>query len=178
MGSGKSTIGRLLADATGWPYLDNDELVRRSEGALAREIAVDDGEGRLREVESAALAVGLREPAPCIVGVAAGTVLDPDNRRLMAASAIVVWLDADPPVLAGRASGSAHRPWLEAGDGEDWLRRTGRNRESLYREVADFRIDTGASDATETRDVILAWLGTGDCLAPDPAHDQVQETAP
>ncbi|MGI8829134.1 MAG: shikimate kinase [Candidatus Limnocylindria bacterium] len=177
MGSGKSTIGRLLADATGWPYLDNDELVRRSEGALAREIATDDGEGRLREVESAALAVGLREPAPCIVGVAAGTVLDPGNRRRMAAGAVVIWLDADPSVLAVRASGSAHRPWLE-GDAEDWLRRTGRDRESLYREVADIRIDTGASDVIETRDAILAWMRTGDCAVPDPGHDPEQEKAP
>ncbi|MEO5985917.1 MAG: shikimate kinase, partial [Candidatus Limnocylindria bacterium] len=36
MGSGKSTIGRLLADATGWPYLDNDELVSRTRGTTAR----------------------------------------------------------------------------------------------------------------------------------------------
>ncbi|MGI8657193.1 MAG: shikimate kinase [Candidatus Limnocylindria bacterium] len=177
MGSGKSTIGQLLADATGWPYLDNDELVRRSEGALAREIATNDGEGRLREVESAALAFGLREPAPCIVGVAAGTVLDPGNRRRMAAGAVVIWLDADPSVLAVRASGSAHRPWLE-GDAEDWLRRTGRDRESLYRDVADFRIDTGASDASETRDAILTWLRTRDCPVLDLGQDPRQETAP
>lgn len=177
MGSGKSTIGRLLADATGWPYLDNDELVRRSEGALAREIAEDDGERRLREVESAALTVGLQEPAPSIVGVAAGTVLDSGNRRRMAAGAVVIWLDADPSILAARASGSDHRPWLE-GNAERWMRRTGDDRESLYREVADFRIDTGASAATETRDAILAWMRTGNCPVPDPAHDTRQETAP
>ncbi len=80
MGSGKSTIGRLLSEATGWPYVDNDELVLRSHGATPRELLSEQGEAVMREAESSALALGLEVPAPAIIGVAAGTILDPANR--------------------------------------------------------------------------------------------------
>ena len=73
MGSGKSTIGRLLSEATGWRYMDNDELVRRSSGATARQILADRGEAEMREAESGALALGIATPAPVVIGVAAGT---------------------------------------------------------------------------------------------------------
>ena len=79
MGSGKSTIGRLLSEATGWPYIDNDELVRRSRGATARQILAERGEDRLRDAESDALMLGIETPPPAVVGVAAGTILDPAN---------------------------------------------------------------------------------------------------
>ena len=60
MGSGKSTIGRLLSDATGWPYIDNDELVRQTHGATARQILAERGEARMRAAESDALAARRR----------------------------------------------------------------------------------------------------------------------
>lgn len=157
MGSGKSTVGRLLADATGWPYLDNDELVRRAQGATARQIAAADGEADLREAESQALAIGLDADEPCVVGVAAGTVLDEGNRLAMRSSAIVVWLDADPATLARRAAGATHRPWLD-GDAAGWMRRTLAERLPLYRDVADIHIDTAGDDAHVSVDAILGAL--------------------
>src|ERR687896_164630 len=51
MGSGKSTIGRLLADGTGWPYVDNDELVARLHGATSRQLLATVGEERMRLAE-------------------------------------------------------------------------------------------------------------------------------
>ncbi|MCV0402715.1 MAG: AAA family ATPase [Chloroflexi bacterium] len=157
MGSGKSTIGRLLADATGWPYLDNDELVRRAQGATARQIAARDGEEDLRAAESAALAIGLEADEPCVVGVAAGTVLDEADRRRMRDAAIVVWLDADPATLARRAAGSRHRPWLD-GDAETWMRRTLDERLPLYRSVADIHVDTGSNTPQASVDAMLDAL--------------------
>lgn len=163
MGSGKSTIGRRLADATGWPYLDNDELVRRAEGASAREIAAADGEANLRAAESHALAAGLRAAEPCFVGVAAGAVLDADDRDRMRSSAIAVWLDADPAVLAQRAAGAPHRPWLD-GDAEGWIRRTAAEREPLYGEIADLRVDTGSlGPAAAARAVLDELAARGAC---------------
>lgn len=157
MGSGKSTVGRLLADATGWPYLDNDELVRRAQGATARQIAARDGEEDLRAAESHALAIGLEADEPCVVGVAAGTVLDEADRRRMRDAAIVVWLDADPATLARRAAGSTHRPWLD-GDAEGWMRDTLDERLPLYRSVADIQVDTGSVSPEASVDAMLNAL--------------------
>lgn len=143
MGSGKSTIGRLLADATGWPYLDNDDLVARTRGATSRAIAERGGTDAVRAAESAALAIGLTQEPPCIIGVAAGTVLDPENRAKMRDGGIVVWLDADPLTLATRAVGGAHRPWLDD-DPRSWMRATAERRAPLYAELADIHADTGS----------------------------------
>jgi len=159
MGSGKSTIGRLLSDATGWPYVDNDELVHRSHRATAREILAEHGEERMRAAESDALALGLASPAPALVGVAAGTIIDPANRQDLAGGGVVVWLRAEAAVLESRAMGADHRPWLDSG-GASWFRDAIAERDPLYASVADIVVDTGRSVPEGTADEILARLRT------------------
>ena len=140
MGSGKSTIGRLLSEATGWPYVDNDELVRESQGATSRQLLAERGEAAMREAESSALARGLEVPEPAIIGVAAGTILDPPSRERLADGGIVVWLRADAETLAARASGGEHRPWIHAG-GKSWFVDAVAERDPLYASVADMVVD-------------------------------------
>jgi shikimate kinase len=143
MGSGKSTVGRLLSEATGWPYVDNDELVLRTHGATARRLLAERGEVVMRAAESAALARGLEIPGPAIIGVAAGTILEPSNRERLGDGGIVVWLRADADALAARATGAEHRPWIDTGGGS-WIRDATVEREPLYASIADITIDTTA----------------------------------
>ena len=63
MGCGKTTVGRLLADRTGWPYADNDELVRRTSGREPADIRATDGEDALHALETRALIEALRTAA-------------------------------------------------------------------------------------------------------------------
>lgn len=156
MGSGKSTIGRLLAQQTGWPYHDNDVLVEGASRAQARELLAERGEAALRQAESEALAVGLNQPEPCIIAVAGGTILDAANRDRLA-GALVVWLRARPEALARRARGAAHRPWLET-DAAGWMRRTLLEREPLYEAVADLVVDTDGRRPEAAVADIVAWL--------------------
>ena len=169
MGSGKSTIGRLLSEVTGWPYVDNDELIRRSHGASPRELLAERGEAAMRAAESSALALGLEVPAPAIIGAAAGTILEPGNRELLRNGGIVVWLRADAGALADRALDGEHRPWIDTGGGS-WIRDAAAEREPLYASVADITIDTSdgssADAAGELRRGLAAietcrvWLGS------------------
>ena len=147
MGSGKSTVGRRLSEATGWPYVDNDDLVRRVAGATPREVLAERGEPAMRRAESDALRLGLEALPPCIVGAAAGTVLDPADRELMRSHGIVAWLRVDAGALESRAVGAAHRPWLD-GNAATWLSRTAAERDPLYASIADIVVDTthGAPD--------------------------------
>src|SRR4051812_18727621 len=112
MGSGKSTIGKLLSKQMGWRYYDNDELLEMLRGETARLLLANEGVTELREGEAEALRLGLRQETPCIVGAPAGTILDEDIRGEMKRDSVVVWLTGDPATLARRARGSAHRPWL------------------------------------------------------------------
>ena len=156
MGSGKSSVGRALAARTGWPFLDNDALVERATGRTARQLA-ERGEHGLREAESAALRAGVGVEPPAILGVAGGVLLDPDDRRRIGEGGFVAWLRASPEVLAARAVGAEHRPWLDD-DPVGWFRRTVAEREPLYAEVADLEIDTTATTPDEAARAILAAL--------------------
>jgi len=161
MGSGKTTVGRLLSDATGWPYVDNDELVHRSHGATPRQLLADRGEAVMREAESAALALGLDTPAPSIVGIAAGAIGDPANRERLRGGGIVVWLRADAPALEARALDAEHRPWVDTG-GASWIRDTTAERDALYASVADLTIDTDAGSPDDAVTELLEGLRARD----------------
>jgi shikimate kinase len=156
MGSGKTTIGRLLAEATTWPQHDNDLLLQQLGGMTARELLDARGERELRAAENEALAFGLTCEPPCIMEAAAGTILSADSRARLA-QALVVWLRAAPETLLRRSGSALHRPWLDRG--VEWMRQAVEERDPLYESVADLIIKvetTGPADAVR---VIVEWLG-------------------
>lgn len=165
MGSGKSTIGHELARRTGWPYHDNDVLLERNRGLTARELLAEGGEVALRAAEAETLEAGLQLSAPCIIGAPAGTITDQQCRRRLAANGLVVWLRASPAILAGRAAGAAHRPWLD-GDAVAWMKRVLDVRDGLYESVADHVVETdGRSPAEVAADIVARLREEPRCAA-------------
>ena len=161
MGSGKSSVGRALAGLTGWPFVDNDALVQAATGRTARELLAERGEAAMREAEGDALRRGLAVERPAIVATAAGTVLEAQHRRLIDEGGFVVWLTAAPEVLAERAAGAAHRPWLD-GDPAAWFEQAAANRDPLYRSISDLEIDTARVQPSEAaRRIVDALSAAG-----------------
>jgi len=109
MGSGKTTIGRRLAARTGWPYLDNDTLVRDAAGRTAPEIEDAGGVAALHEAELAAFEHALTIAPPVIIGVAGFVVMDPALRARMREAGTVVWLRARPETLRTRVGAGSGR---------------------------------------------------------------------
>lgn len=141
MGSGKTTIGEALAAHLHRPFFDSDALVEARTGKTVREIWEAEGEAGYRPLETDALLDALASPEPAVIAAAGGVVLAATNREALAAShARVVWLRADPDLLAERAVRGEHRPLLD-GDPEGNLRRLLAERAPLYAEVADEVID-------------------------------------
>lgn len=137
MGSGKSSVGRVLAERLGRPLFDSDQMVEDRTGRTVREIWQTDGEAVFRAIETEVLADAVAEAQPSVIAAAGGVVLSDDNRRVLAeADAHVVWLMADVDVLLGRVQNGMHRPLLDD-DPEAKLREMFSARESLYREAAD-----------------------------------------
>jgi shikimate kinase len=136
MGAGKSSVGRAIAAQSGWPYLDNDELVERAAGRPAREVLAEKGEPALRGVERAALDEVLNARTPVVASVAAGVILDPDARRQMSEHGFVVYLRASIATLVARIGSGEDRPWL-TGDLGAALTRLSEGRDELYRATAD-----------------------------------------
>lgn len=137
MGSGKTTIARIVGERLGRPVLDSDQLVEARTGRTVRDIFATDGEPAFRALETEVLREALATTTPSVIAAAGGVVLSAENRRLLTTSASrVVWLCADPSTLVERVRGGGHRPLLDA-DPAGTLQRMFVEREPLYREVAD-----------------------------------------
>ena len=137
-GTGKSSVGRVLADRLSRPFVDLDEEIEAAAGRSVQTIFAEGGEVQFRELETAALSrISARNTA--VVACGGGIVIAPDNRTLMKASGTVVWLNISPDRL--RERDLAGRPLLaEPGD----LERLLKEREPFYREVADIELDADA----------------------------------
>ena len=102
MGSGKSTVGRVVAERMRRPFRDSDTDVELRTGKSVPEIFAERGEPAFRGEERAALGAALACPVPSVVAVAGGAVLDPETRRRLRSAGVVVWLDVAPHALAER----------------------------------------------------------------------------
>lgn len=160
MGSGKSSVGRVLSERTGWPFVDNDRLVERASGMTARQLLERRGAAAMRGAESEALRSAVGMVPPVIAATAAGTILDAADRALLADAGLIVWLRAPAGTLAARAVGAAHRPWLDD-DPVGWFERALEERDGLYATIADLEIDTARMSPERAAEAILARLSAG-----------------
>ena len=158
MAVGKSTVGRRVAEALGWRFLDSDDEVCARTGRSVREIFEAEGEAAYRRLETEVLLDALGSPDPVVVAAAGGVVLAEENRRLLRERATVVWLAADPAVLERRVAKGDHRPLL-GDDPGPVLRRLAEERRPLYEEVADCRVDVEGGDPGDAAASVLRCLG-------------------
>ncbi|MFI6323732.1 shikimate kinase [Nonomuraea sp. NPDC050556] len=108
MGSGKSTVARLVSRATGLPVSDSDTFLRERYGHKAAEIAATQGVDVLHEREAEHVLDALDGP-PAVITAASSVVERPEVREALR-DALVVWLDAPDEVLAERMKADDHRP--------------------------------------------------------------------
>lgn len=139
MGSGKSTVGRALSRRTGWPYVDNDQLIREVTGRSAPDIEADGAVVALHAAEAAAFERSLALDPPVIIGVAGSIVTDPELRGRMQDAGRVVWLRARPETLLARAGSGVGRR-ADATSGE-WIRRVAAERAPMFDLIADLVVD-------------------------------------
>jgi shikimate kinase len=156
MGSGKSTVGRILAARLHRPFLDSDEMVEARTGRTVREIFETDGEAAYRTLETEALLEALDSPEPAIIAAAGGVVLSAVNREALRRRAgKVVWLRATPGLLVDRALRQDHRPLLER-DPAGTMAQMAADRTDLYAEVADEIIDIDRLTPAQVANRVMA----------------------
>src|SRR4051794_31102896 len=154
MGVGKSTVGRRCADRLGWTFVDTDDvLVARARMPLGEAFAAL-GEDRLRDVEQAVVADTVAWRRPLVIACGGGTVIRLENRDLLRAAGVVIWLRAPTSVLINRVGESDGRPML-TGRPAEALERLGAVREPVYAAAAD-RIVDASSDVDLVSDDVLA----------------------
>ena len=136
MGAGKTTVGRELAKRLGRRFVDCDHAIEARTGVAIPVLFDIEGEEGFRRRESQELEELVREP-DLVVATGGGIVLAEDNRRLLKDRGFVIYLDVAPDVLFERTRHDRNRPLLQVADPRGRIRELYRQREPLYREVAD-----------------------------------------
>jgi shikimate kinase len=160
MGTGKSTVGRLVAASLHRDLIDNDQLVAELGGPDVAAVLQTGGEPAIRSLESEVLRRQLSVTRPAVLAVAAGTVLSPDNRVQLAEHATVVWLVAPVDVLVDRLRGSdQRRPFVsDRADVEAVLAEQRDERSALYAQLADIAVDVSTATPSESAVAVLDGL--------------------
>ncbi len=155
MGSGKSTVGRIIAQRVHRPFHDSDVMIEARTGKTVREIFAEEGEEAFRALETQVLIDALADPEPSVIAAAGGVVLREENRALLRdGRSRIVWLCADPGHLVERVTGGGHRPLLDD-DPEGALRKMAADRQALYREVAHAIVRTDGRTVFEVVEAVL-----------------------
>ena len=156
MGAGKSAVGRPLAEALGYRFLDADDALEQVAGRTIPEIFATDGEAGFRKLETAVLGQ-IAGWHSLVVATGGGVVTKPENWGHMR-QGVVVWLDAPAPLLLQRLrADSTPRPLLQASDPSARLGELLAQRQPLYAQ-ADLQIAAGNCDPKALASKILAAL--------------------
>ncbi len=141
MGAGKSTIGRMLADELGLDFRDSDKVIEERTGADIPWIFDVEGEEGFRDRESAVIRE-LAETSGAVIATGGGVVLRPENRSVMRQFGIVCYLTAGVDQLVERTAKDKRRPLLQVADPKARILDLLAQRDPLYRECADFIVNT------------------------------------
>ena len=160
MGSGKSTIGPILANTIGWDFFDLDRVIEKKTGKKIREIFEQDGEDFFRQIETESLKeLSIRNKV--IVSLGGGTIVSVENLKILKNTGKIIYLKMSMEAALGRLKYKRDRPALKnfAEDfSEKKLRDTIDNLMKLrtgYYEQADFTIDTDKTSVGKTVDKIV-----------------------
>jgi shikimate kinase len=160
-GSGKTTVGRIVASRLSIEFVDLDDVIVARAGKTIREIFADDGEPAFRDIESAALEDAMRWTDDRVLSLGGGTVLRESNRDLLSrSSAYRYYLQCEAEQLHARIvadpNTAANRPALTAYAGSvDEVRHLLAIREPLYRAVMTREIDVTSLTAKQVAMMIL-----------------------
>lgn len=155
MGSGKSTVGGLLAARLGVPYRDTDADIVAAQGREISDLFVDEGEPYFRELERQAVAAALAEHTG-VLALGGGAVLDEGTRALLTGLP-VVYLSMDVEEAVRRVGLGAARPLLAVNPRRQW-RELMDARRPLYTEVARVVVATDDRTPEEVAQAVLDAL--------------------
>ena len=158
MGAGKTTVGRALARRLKLRFVDSDHEIEARCGVKIRVIFEIEGEAGFRAREAQAMGELTRLDG-IVLATGGGVVLREDNRSLLAARGTVVYLRATPEHLYERVRQDRNRPLLATADPLGRLRELYRERDPLYRAVADLVVDTGRQSVQVLARGLLQQLG-------------------
>ena len=146
MGSGKTTVGRMLAKQLGKIFVDSDEEIIKRTGVTVPHIFDVEGEAGFRQREAAAIRE-LTGRDNLVLATGGGAVLDEQNRTMLQQNGVVVYLKASVHDLWQRTRHDRNRPLLQTDNPHARLAELFQQRDPLYRQVSDIVVQSGKQSA-------------------------------
>ena len=156
MGTGKTSVGKELAERLGREFVDLDDVIEKRAGTTINEIFKDKGEAHFRELEKAVV----REYShknKLVISAGGGAVKFDENIANLKRSGIMICLKASVDEILNRVKHDAHRPLLNVCDPKERARQLLKEREPLYAK-ADYSVDTNGLSVKETADKVLELI--------------------
>ena len=153
MGSGKTTVGKVLADFLGCPFMDLDDLIVKKAGKSIPEIFAEDGEPAFRQLEARLLRQTVEKYTEntVVLALGGGAVTAPASAALLREKTVCIYLRATLETLQSRLEGeTAGRPLADASLADRLAAR-----EPLYEQTAHVIIDTDGLSPDEVADEII-----------------------
>jgi shikimate kinase len=161
-GTGKSTVGPLLAGRLGCDFIDADPEIERRAGKSIRQIFTDSGEPEFRRLEADYLAEQLQRDR-LVLAPGGGAILNETTRQRMQSAGPVVWLTAPTEVIIQRMAGDEtspeRRPALTSLPPREEIEELLAKRTPLYAQAASITVETSGKRVDQIVDEILKALG-------------------
>lgn len=155
-GSGKSTVGRLVAEKLGLDFFDLDAEIEKSQGRTIAEIFSEDGEDLFRKTEAEILRNTIANKSAIVIAAGGGTPCFYDGIKLMNESGVTVYLETPIEILISRTKRKQHRPLLSENHAEK-MRNLLSTRQDCYSQ-ANYVLNTADLGRQEKVEKIIALL--------------------
>lgn len=160
-GTGKTTIGRILAQRLGKGFIDADEFLEQKEGKTIKDIFAEGGEKLFRKIETKIIAK-LCILDDKVIATGGGVILNEENVRMLKKNGIMILLDADANTIHKRIRDDSNiqqkRPSLTNHDAYQEIEYLLEYRKPFYDKVADFVLNTSHISTQDATDKILAFI--------------------
>lgn len=155
MGTGKSSVGKLVAQRLGFQLVDNDSIIAERAGMEITEIFAKHGESTFRDYETRALE-SLEYLNRCVVSTGGGAVLREGNRAILRKIGFVVLLTANEEIIYDRVARNTKRPLLSTGDPRETISQMLAERSAAYAAAAQATVDTSILTREQAAEAVIA----------------------
>ncbi len=153
MATGKTSVGKRLAELLGYEFIDMDAAIEAEEGVTIPQIFSSRGEAAFRALESR-MVEKIARRSRCVIATGGGTIVNPQNLEKLRRCGVIINLTADIQTILLRAGSGEDRPMLHAEDREKRIRTLMELRAPAYAQ-ADFAVDTSSLSIDEVAQRIV-----------------------
>ena len=162
MGTGKTSVGKLIAARLNRCFIDVDKKIEAEQNMSINEIFAKYGEEKFRQIESEVIAK-ISRYTNVVVSTGGGAMLRAENRKKLAKNSVIISLDASVEAIIKRTSKSDNRPLLNVEDKEEKISNLLKERDEAYKK-ADYVIDTSCYSLQDVAENIIVFLRQGGYL--------------